>query len=195
MFDYIRGEFVECLENTVVVDVNGIGYRMVISSKSAGSMPKRGDLITVYTHLYIREDVLDLYGFADIEERAMFLKLINISGVGPKAAISILSALSVVDFALAVIGGDSKAITQAQGIGAKLASRIILELKDKVDGDILSSGSVRVTSPALENEAVEALVALGYTSQEASTAIVAASAENDATQEAIRKALGQLMRG
>ena len=194
MYDYIKGQLAYKGETYAVVEAGGIGYRVTTSRRSlANFLPS--DEITIYTHLHVREDIFELYGFVTKEERGMFLLLTAITGVGPKAAISILSALSPSELALAVIGGDSKMITQAQGVGAKLASRIILELKDKMDStDILPQDTMRA-SFIVNNDAVAALIALGYSNQEASNAIKAANAEQDNTEDAIKKALVQLMRG
>lgn len=172
MYDYIKGVLVRLADTYAVVDVGGIGYKILTSSKSAQSA-KTGDAVTFYTYLHVREDALDLYGFTSPEERSAFEMLISVSGVGPKAALSILSSLSAESLAFAIIANDAKSITTAQGVGPKLAQRIILELKDKINAkDFMSGGPQEGLSQAgLENEAAQALVVLGYSPAEAVRAV------------------------
>ena len=187
MYDYIKGKIARKGENYAVVEANGIGYRIVTSLRSTEC---EQDDVTFYTHLHVREDIMELYGFTTIEERSSFEMLISISGVGPKAAVSVLSAMSPSALALAVIGGDAKAISRAQGVGPKLAQRIILELKDKVkDIEVKDLGEVYVET---DSEAVSALIVLGYSAQEAKSAV--SSAGQGTTEEVIKKALVNLMR-
>ena len=187
MYDYIRGELKRKGENYAVVEANGVGYRIVTSLRSLESA--EGD-VTFYTHLHVREDIMELYGFSTIEERGSFEMLISISGVGPKAAVSVLSALTPSALALAVVGGDAKAISKAQGVGPKLAQRIILELKDKIkDIEVKDLGEVYTES---DSEAVSALIVLGYSAQEAKSAV--AGAGQGSVEEVIKKALTSLLR-
>ena len=135
-----------------------------------------GEEVTLFTYLYIREDVLDLYGFMDLSELNCFKMLLGVSGVGPKAALSILSDMSPERFALCVASGDSKSLTKAQGVGPKLAQRVVLELKDKIKGLEAAQGFIQKDIPLPEDasnlgEAISALVVLGYTQSEAAAAL------------------------
>ncbi len=159
-----------------VVEAGGIGYAVKTTHTTMTQMPEQGSTATFYTYLYVREDALELFGFADLEELNCFKMLISISGVGPKAALSILSDMTPQKFALAIATGDSKCFTRCKGIGAKTAQRIVLELKDKITNEQLASG-VTEQAPSLEKissnagEAVSALVVLGYGQSEAAVAV------------------------
>ena len=132
MIAYISGALVSAGENYIVIDNHGMGYRIFVSGKFLERIPAYGTQIKVYTHMYIREDELTLYGFYSEEELSVFRILIGISGVGPKVAMAILTALTIQELQLAVISEDAKTISKANGVGTKGASRIILELKDKL---------------------------------------------------------------
>ena len=181
MFYYVRGELMFTEPGVAVVDCAGVGYKLLISDNTLGklaSMDKKEVLL--YTYLYIREDAVDLIGFATKEELSAFKLLITVSGIGPKAAMSILSLLSVEKFALAVSTQDVKTISKAQGIGKKSAERIVLELKEKVAKEFAVVGTSSVeeeettdTSFVGSNfdEAEKALMVLGYTKAEAQGAL------------------------
>lgn len=174
MYYYIKGKYILKGENFAVVDCNGVGYKIHTSISNLDKMPAVGDEITMYTHLYVREDVQDLYGFITNEEMTLFLQLMSVSGVGPKAALSILSVTTPEQFALAVITNDVKTITKAQGIGPKVAQRVILELKDKLKTTDALPEEIRTVQKEEENsqqEAITALVVLGYTANEAKRAV------------------------
>lgn len=196
MYYYIKGLVVHKADNFVVIDANGIGYKILTSRQSIASLEKISCEVLLYTHLYVREDIFELYGFSTSEELASFELLISVSGVGPKAALNILSTLSAPNLALAIVTNDAKSITKAQGVGPKLAQRLILELKDKVKNEQLPGSSVFVDAPNADcsSEAVSALVVLGYSSQEAQRALSQANALELPTEEAIKKALTYLMR-
>lgn len=159
--------------NFIVIDCNGVGFGVKTSLNTVSKLPKIGDKAKVFTYLYVKEDILDLYGFATSEELVSFKQLIAISGVGPKAATSILSELTPERFALCVATGDAKALTKAQGIGLKTAQRIVLELKDKVSKQQLETGVVGDNEINLQYkkgnaaEAISALVVLGYAQADA----------------------------
>lgn len=174
MYYYIRGKYITRKDNFVVIEAGGIGYKIYTSALNLEKMPAVGTEITMYTHLYVREDVQDLYGFSSNEEITLFLQLMSVSGIGPKAALSIMSVMTCEQFALAVITNDTKAITKAQGVGPKVAQRIILELKDKLKTENALPEDIKATSVEQENhqlEAVTALVVLGYTANEAKRAV------------------------
>ena len=140
MFYYVRGELVLAEPGTAVIDCGGVGYKLSVSDNTLGKISNADKKnVLLYTYMYIREDAVDLIGFATQEELSAFKMLITVSGVGPKAAISILSQLSPSKLAIAVCTEDKKAISQANGIGPKTAARIILELKDKLKGEISES--------------------------------------------------------
>lgn len=193
MIAFINGTVEVIEENAVVIDTGAIGYRVYMSPYALSTLTV-GSSAKIYTYLKVAEDAMDLYGFLTTEEITMFRRIISVSGAGPKASLAILSVLRPAEFALAVVTNDFKAITRAQGVGPKLAQKIVLELKDKLENsdfiknaDTISGSSAPVTLPTGNNEAVEALCALGYTQSEASRAV--AQAEGDNVSEIIRNAL------
>ena len=193
MYYYIRGKYITKGENYAVVDNGGIGYK-IFTSLSVLERLDPGSETTLYTHLYVREDAMDLYGFPTTEELSMFLNLLSVSGVGPKAALSILSVATPEKFALAVITNDVKTITKAAGVGPKLAQRVILELKDKLKTvDAVSSADISDEDFTDErSEAVSALIVLGYSQAEASKAV--SLSEGGSVEELVKNALKKLMR-
>lgn len=200
MYYYISGALVQASGGIAVIDNNGIGYQLTVSDKTIGKLLASDGNVKLYTHLVTREDSSELFGFYDTEERRMFQMLITVSGVGPKVAISILSELPPERFAMAVISNDPKAISAAQGIGLKTAQKIILELQDKMK----KSGATAKTSPSLRISdspapsddlaaATEALMVLGYTRNEAYSALDGISPDT-ALEDMIRLGLKKLMR-
>ena len=170
MFYYLNGTLEYREANICVIDCSGVGYKLTVSLNTSDSLVnKLNQKVKLYTYLAVREDGIELFGFGTNEERVCFNQLIGVSGVGPKAAMSILSTLSPDAFSLAVCTEDVKAISKAPGIGAKSAARIILELKDKVSKDMMTAGSKpdsRIIEAPINNsllsEATEALMVLGY---------------------------------
>lgn len=164
--------------STAVVECGGVGFSCGITLQTLQSLPAVGEVATLYTHLSVREDAMDLFGFADLVELEFFRLLISVSGVGPKVALAVLSQLTPEKLALCIATGDAKSITRAQGVGPKVAQRIVMELKDKVGsfasssvlGEELAAAGVASAS-ANASDAVEALVALGYPQSEASLAV------------------------
>lgn len=195
MYYYIKGTLVQKGDNYLVVDAGGVGYMIYTSLTSIAAAGEKGREITMYTYLHVREDVMDIFGFTSIEEKNMFLHLISVSGVGPKAALAVLSVVTPPQFAVAVVTNDVKTITKASGVGPKMAQRVILELKDKlkkeelelpIDGeadDILSDN---------KSEAVSALVVLGYNANDAQKAVKGIDPELG-VEEIIKKALSSLL--
>lgn len=179
-----------------VVECGGVGFRCAVSANTLRALPKIGEKVMLYTHLNVREDALDLFGFADERELSCFKMLLSVSGVGPKAALAILSEATPEKFALYVASGNAKALTRAQGVGPRLAQRVILELKDKVSGAEAAEGFSQPDIGSLSAsgnaaEAVNALMVLGYGRAEASVA----AAKCDSAlpvDEIIRLALRQL---
>lgn len=196
MYYYLKGEVVLKQDNFVVLDIGGVGYKLYTSGLSQESVSV-GDKVMFYTHVYVREDILDIYGFASKDELSMFLHLLSVSGVGPKAALAILSVVTPNRLVLAVMTGDAKTLTKASGVGAKMAQRVILELKDKLKNteivpEELASGVAEVITDNSALEAVSALTVLGYSLNEAKKAV----AEIDSTlstEEIVKQALTKLM--
>ena len=178
MYAYIKGILAEVNTDSIVIENQGIGYQVYVSLQALEELPAIGMEVKVYTYLHVREDAMVLFGFPDREDLKMFPMLLTVSGVGPKGALGILSALSGDDLRFAILSGDSKAIAKAPGIGAKTAQRVILELKDKVSLEDafetktahIAGGNVTVNG-TVKNEAIQALVALGYSSSEAMKAV------------------------
>ena len=173
MFYYLSGELALLEPAVCVVDCGGVGYKLTVSLITAESLSSKvGTKVKLFTHLAVREDDVELFGFGTAEERAAFNMLTGVSGVGPKAAMSILSIMTPDTLALAVASDDIKAISKAQNIGSKTAARIVLELKDKVAKDMLplstskSGGGISIDAPHAKggnlSEAAEALMVLGY---------------------------------
>ena len=195
MYYYIKGTLVQKSDNYIVVDANGVGYMIYTSLNSMQNTGEIGKKITIYTYLHVREDVMDLFGFTTIEEKNMFMHLISVSGVGPKAALSILSVTTPAKFALAVITNDVKTITKASGLGPKMAQRVILELKDKMKTDELEIDLEDESDDILSDnrsEAISALVVLGYSSNDAQKAVKGIDGTLS-VEEIIKKALAGLL--
>ena len=192
----LSGKLILKEPNSIVVECGGVGFRCAASVFTVQQLPQIGEQVQVFTHMAVREDAMELFAFGDQEELVCFKRLISVSGVGPKVALAILSDIPPAKFNLYVVSGDVKAITKAQGVGPKLAQRIVLELKDKVDLNESSAidlpGSVAAPGGTAQGEAISALVALGYTQAEAATAV----ARLDPTlsvEDMIRGALKQMM--
>ena len=180
-----------------VVECGGVGFKCLTTASTLRALPPIGGKATLFTHLNVREDALDLFGFATEKELNCFRMLISVSGVGPKAALSILSESTPEKFAFAVASGDAKTLTRAPGIGNKIAQRIVLELKDKVSGAAVAEGIVEdggvPSASGNAEEAVNALVVLGYTRSEA--ALAAGRCDDSLpVEEIIRQSLRRLSR-
>lgn len=178
MFYSLTGDIVYKDSSSVALSCGGVAFRLTVTLNTLNEISCNNCGVTLYTYLSVREDALDLFGFYDEAELDCFKMLISVSGVGPKAAIAILSELTPDKLALAIASGDAKAITKAQGVGPKIAQRVVLELKDKLKGSFPQSQAmenVSAVSAACDcknvNEAIEALVMLGYTQSEASVAV------------------------
>lgn len=193
----VRGILIYAEPTFAVVECGGVGFKCFISNSTLASLPSSGKEVNLLTYMSIREDAMDLYGFSTPNELDAFKLLISISGIGPKAAISILSALTPDKLAIAVSSGDVKSIQQAQGIGKKTAERIVLELKDKMVG--VASGSASVVVEGIKNvstnnnaqEAVEVLVSLGYNQSDAA-AVIGGLDPSMSVDDMIRKGLKAL---
>ncbi len=202
MYYYISGTVAHIAPTFAVLDAGGIGY-MISTSRNTLATLALGKPAKLYTYMNVREDAMELYGFAAEEELNCFKMLITISGVGPKAALSILSATTPAGFALSVLTGDEKVLTAAQGIGKKLAQRIILELSDKLakaqkDGNIpTSAGDIPAVIPTgsdVLGEALSALMVLEYSKAEALEVLRRIECDGKSVEEIVRLALRQLIR-
>ena len=194
MYAYIKGTLEFTTLTEAIVEAGGVGYRIHVSPKTKSRLPDVGKEVKVYTHFAVREDAMELYGFSSAEELFTYEQVISVSGVGPKVGLAIMSAMEPDQFVVAVITGDVKAITAAQGVGAKLAARIILELKDKMkkESEDLDLGAISAAPESSgSSEAVEALLALGYSSAEAKKAVAGLTGS---VEDIIGQALKNLMR-
>ena len=199
MFAYIKGTIEYKHINYIVLETGGVGYKIFMPLSSIERAGQVGSETKVYTYLYVREDVMSLYGFLTREELGMFELLITVSGVGPKAAVSLVSAVPPSKFSLAVMIDDTKTLAKAQGIGAKTAQRVILELKDKIKKEQLSmmdgkAGEAAAVGPdnSRAAEAIGALMVLGYTALEASRAVSAVYSDDMDLESIIKSSLKRL---
>lgn len=201
MFYYITGIVAHTEPYLAVIDCGGVGYACRTSGYTLSQL-KKGDKAKLFTYLNVREGGVELYGFATSEEQKLFCQLITVSGVGPKAAVNILSAASPANLAMAIITGDEKALTMAQGVGKKLAQRVILELKDKLakgqmvssSGDGVKSEAVTIIPQNKRSEAGAALAVLGYSQAEITVALKGIDVENQPLEQIIRLALRNMMK-
>ena len=197
MYSYISGQIVNVENNIVTIDVNGIGYEIACSINTIIKVPAQGNSCKLFTYLYVREDEMSLYGFATREEKAMFLKLITISGIGPKAAIGILSGMKPEALAVAIVTSDIKTIAKIKGVGKKTAERVVLELREKLQAQETDyfTGEVTVSVTGLDNlsqEAITALKSLGCTQAEAVSMVSAVRKDCDTLEELILNALRRM---
>ncbi len=199
MYAHIEGTLQEKSADGVVIDAGGVGYELSVSSATLAACPQTGEKVKLFAYLSVREDAMELYGFYSREEKRMFLRLIGVSGIGPKTALGVLSALSVRDLSIALVSGDAQALSRAPGIGKKTAQRLVLELKDKVDNDDLTSAGASAPAKAAaggaESEAIEALMALGYPASEAAKAVSRIAGQADKPDELLRLALRSMSGG
>lgn len=199
MFYYIKGALAFLSPTVAAVDAGGVAYKLSISGTTYNSLSVKGqgDEVKLFTHLAVREDAMELFGFASEGELDTFEMLITVSGVGPKAALAILSALSSESLSIAISSGDWHSIARANGVGPKTAQRVVLELKDKVikqfeNGTVASIApekSGAVSSAGVISEAINALCVLGYTRQVASSAVTKISEPGLTVEDTITKAL------
>lgn len=190
MISFLVGIVEEKYENSVILDVNGVGYELCVSSNTLSTLPL-GENVKILTYMAVREDGVSLFGFSSKEERDLFYKLITVSGIGPKMAISILSGLSLSDITIAIIKSDIKLLSTIKGLGKKTAERICVELKDKLDGFAVPEQAqiaVDYNEDAVQM-ATDTLISLGINKNEAYTLARANAANNATAEEIISKAL------
>jgi len=195
MISYIKGNLQEAGTDFIILDHHGIGYLIHVPSSVTAALPAIGSELQIYTHLYIREDILDLYGFLTKDDLTVFRLLLGVSGVGPKGALAILSTISADEFRFAILAGDAKTISKAPGIGNKTAQKMVIELKDKLKlEETLEQRLTNETGKtednnmaSLQSEAVQALTALGYRPTDALRAVRAVELTETITIEELLK--------
>ncbi|MBR0413349.1 MAG: Holliday junction branch migration protein RuvA [Eubacterium sp.] len=192
----VKGTLTYTDPNFAVVECGGVGFKCFVSMTTLRELPSIGNEVNLYTHMSVREDAMDLFGFYEVDELEAFKLLISVSGIGPKAAIAILSVLTPSKLSVAISSGDVRSIQAAQGVGKRTAERVVLELKDKMVGlgtsaaaDIQSVQSVASSADA--QEAVEVLVSLGFNQSDAAT-VVGAMDKSMSVDDMVRKGLRQL---
>lgn len=194
MISYIKGPLTAIFEDTVVVEAGSIGFDIHVPLTVLEKLPKIGETVTLYTYFQVREDAMTLYGFLNRQDLEMYRLLIAVNGIGPKAALGILSALRPDDLRMAIISGDAKAISRAPGVGAKTAQRVILDLKDRVRiediqvMDFAAPADSTVNMGHAGREAIEALISLGYSALEASKAVKKVEITDEMSSEDVLKA-------
>ncbi len=201
MFYYINGTVAVLEPNLAVIDCGGVGYALNASRNTVGHL-QLGQRAKLYTYLQVKEEIFELYGFYSMAEKHCFEMLISVSGVGPKAALSVLSSNTPEGVAMAILSGDEKALTAAQGIGKRIAQRVILELKDKMQKQsqtlempaLLAFGAASGGAQGKMSEAAAALSVLGYSSSEIAAALKGVAVDDMALEDIIRAALKNMMK-
>jgi holliday junction DNA helicase RuvA len=188
MIAQLTGTLLSKEPSGVVLQVGGVGYLVTVPVSTLTELPETDSEVTLHTHQYVREDVLALYGFATTAERRLFTQLLSVSGIGPKVALAILSLSSPDDIRAAIASGDAEFLASVPGIGKKTAERVVVDLQDKMEM-VTSEGA-----PRGQDEAVEALMSLGYSNAEARKAVSAVAAGADSTEAVIKAALKELSR-
>lgn len=194
MYAFIEGQVCEKTTNTLVLLAGGVGYQLTCSMNTVQAAPITGETMRCYTWLSVREDAMELFGFATQEEKHLFLLLTSVSGVGPRMALGLLGSMPVRELHMAILLGDAAALSRAPGIGKKTAQRIALELKDKIgqpDGEDFEAASAPAAPLSADHfaEAIEALLALGYSATEARNALSGVKDKDAPVEELIRLAL------
>lgn len=197
MYAYLKGTLEEISEDSIVVETGGVGYNVKVSTTTADLLPGLGSEIKIYTYTLVREDAFSLYGFLTRDDLEIFKKLITVNGIGPKGGLAILSVMSADALRFAIMAGDAKSIAKAPGIGSKTAERVILDLRDKVSlEDTLrglgepvgeTPGQGAGADNVTRKEAIEALVALGYSASDATAAVKKVEVTEDTTVESVLK--------
>ncbi|MBQ8882542.1 MAG: Holliday junction branch migration protein RuvA [Clostridia bacterium] len=193
MYEYLKGKLIETYDSIAVIEVGGVGYKLNVSANATEEFQsKRGEEVLVYCHLCVREDDMSLFGFYSKNERQMFLKLIEISGVGPKLAIAILGGMKLDALAVAIAKEDNKLLAKIKGVGKKTAERIVLELKDKVtvEGEVsINEIETPIVKSNVNEDAVVALMSLGFNRAQAVQAVSAVQTDGMTLEEIVFTAL------
>ena len=203
MYAYLKGTLEEIAEDAVVVEVGNIGYNVRVSATTTQGLPGIGSEVKIYTYTLVREDAFTLYGFLTKDDLEIFKKLSTVNGIGPKGGLAILSVMNADALRFAIMAGDAKSIAKAPGVGNKTAERVILDLRDKIslEDTLLGLGEPVVTASAAgggadnvtKREAIEALVALGYSASDATNAVKRVEVDENSTVEGILKAALKFM--
>ena len=204
MYAYLKGTLEEISEGAIVVEAGKIGYNVKVSTTTADLLPGIGNEIKIYTYTLVREDALSLYGFLTRDDLEIFKKLITVNGIGPKGGLAILSVMNADALRFAIMAGDAKSIAKAPGVGNKTAERVILDLRDKISledtlrglGEPIQTQNAAGAAGAdnvMRKEAIEALVALGYSASDATNAVKKAPMDETSTVESLLKAALKLM--
>ena len=198
MISYIKGELTGVSEDKIIVETGGIGYGIFMPAKSIGMLPGTGAEVKIYTYLNVREDAMQLFGFLTRDDLEVFRLVIGVSGIGPKGGLAVLSSLTADELRFAVMTGDTKAISAAQGIGKKTAERLIIELKDKLKlTEMLKQEEISADTGSLsedaQSEAVQALVALGYGAAESLRAVRSVEIKEATAEQLLKEALKKMM--
>ena len=205
MYAYLKGTLEEITEDAIVVEVGNIGYNIRVSTTAVDLLPGIGSEVKIYTYTMVREDAFMLYGFLSRDDLEIFKKLITVNGIGPKGGLAILSVMNADALRFAIMAGDAKSIAKAPGVGNKTAERVILDLRDKIslEDTLLGLGEPTVTSGGAEvgagtdnvmkREAIEALVALGYSASDATNAVKKVEVDETSTVEGILKSALKFM--
>ncbi len=183
MISLLQGTIESNTDRYVVIDVNGIGYKVYISGNTFKNLPEKGEKVKLYTYLYVRENIMDLYGFLNPEEMEIFELLISISGIGPKGALSVLTVASIETLKKAIANEESSILTKVSGIGKKMAEKIILELKNKIGDEFIGKGG------SANSEAIDALISLGYKLNDAREILKKVPKEIEGVENRVREAL------
>lgn len=201
MIAFVKGKLEDIFTDYIVIDKDGIGIQVYTTTTVIEQLPQKGKDIKMHTYLHVREDVLQLFGFLHASDLKMFKLLITVNGIGPRAALSILSSIKTDTLIFAILSEDIQTISKAQGVGKKIAGKIVVEIKDKVgliggeEGDIVkNTTSIKEHSDSISKmEAIEVLVALGYTRTEAMKAVNGLDIENQSSDEVVKLALKTLI--
>ena len=196
MIAYVKGVLAYIYEQQIVVDVKGVGYLVSVSASTLGELPPKGSEVQVFTHVQSNESGQFLYGFLSQEEVRLFTMLISVSGIGPKGALAILSTLSPSQIMIAIIAGDAAALSKAPGVGRKTAERILLDLRGKIktDDNWDTADFSSTTARTEKQDALDALLALGYGRAEAMQTVMEVTETGMKTDDIIRKSLSRLAR-
>lgn len=192
MLSFLYGTIEEKCNNIAVINCNGVGFEVIVSETTIFELPEVGNIAKLYTYMAVREDAITLFGFASLEEKSAFLKLINVSGIGGKMAISILSAMPVPDLIEAIVTENIRVLSSIKGLGKKTAERLVVELKNGFDDLQLSmlkpNNRATFVTSAIE-EAIDTLVAMGLTRMDATATVKLVSEPNDTAEDIIKKSL------
>ena len=197
MIGRLHGVIIEKQAPDLLLDVQGVGYELLVSLNTFFAVPNIGESITLHTHFVVREDAQQLYGFAELGERTLFRHLIKVNGVGPKMALAILSGMSASEFALSVQNNDVATLVKLPGVGKKTAERLVIEMRDRlsdIDAGVSQGNMTTVAQPGIAEEAESALIALGYKPQDAAKMVSRAeSSEITTAEQLIRAALKSMV--